>query len=81
MTANDTGNSPVTFLSHAQMREHQEADQAEPLSRVITDFVKYDGHWWIADRQGWHLVDDAYLIAKLDNHASWAGGSLYASGS
>lgn len=65
------------FISHEEMLRHQRQGEAEPLSRIITDFVTYGGQWWIADEDGWHVIDDKHLIAKLNNHATWADGTLY----
>lgn len=66
-------------IDHDQMKEHLLRGQAAPLSRMIPEFVRYDERWWIADHGGWLVVDDDRLIAKLDNHRTWASGNLYRS--
>jgi hypothetical protein len=68
------------FVSHGHMREHLAAGRAVPLSRLITDQVRYDGSWWLADQEGWHPVTDDVLAAKLDNFHAWADGNLYLGG-
>jgi hypothetical protein len=69
-----------TFISHARMEEYGQLGLATPLSRIITDFIKYGDRWWITDPHGWHLIDDQHLIIKLNNHATWADGGLYLGG-
>jgi hypothetical protein len=76
----DDGTDETVFLSHAQMQAYQERGLVSPLSRLITDFVTYDGKWWIADREGWTLIEDEQLIGKLNNHNTWARGGLYLGG-
>jgi hypothetical protein len=65
------------FITHEQMHEYRERNLARPLSRIMTDFTRYDEQWWIADQHGWYLIDDVQLVARLDNHAAWAEGDLY----
>lgn len=77
-SASEQPEAQQDFIS--DMQEHRQQGLAVPLSRIITEFIKYDERWWIADRSGWHVVDDQRLVAKLDNHQSWTEGGLYLGG-
>ncbi|MGH8794411.1 MAG: hypothetical protein ACRDXX_17395 [Stackebrandtia sp.] len=39
----------------------------EPLSPVITEFVRYLGHWWTIDPPEWIRVVDTEFAAWLDD--------------
>ncbi|MFI6785052.1 hypothetical protein [Micromonospora sp. NPDC050276] len=77
-TINDTTDG---FISHANMRELHGQGLATPLSRLITDHVRYDNRWWIADRDGWHLIVDGVLNGMLDTQRKWVDGNVYLGGS
>jgi hypothetical protein len=84
MTSNEPGGGAAdvsadarTVLSHAEMRELQTSGLAMALSRHVTDVVRYDDRWWIADRLGWTLVTEQRLIATLDRQSTWTCGGLY----
>jgi hypothetical protein len=49
---------------------------AAPLSRFITDIVRYRDHWWIAHTTTWLLITDAPTIGRLDRHTEWADAKL-----
>jgi hypothetical protein len=73
-----TGNEQTPVVSHEQMRDAQRAGHAVPLSKLITDIVRYRDHWWIGSAAGWILVDDPLLIQKLDDHRAWTEQQLLA---
>lgn len=68
------------FINHEQMRAHHENGLVTPLSRDITDHVQYNGHWWMADRNGWHLIDDDDLTQLLDTQRKWVEADVYLGG-
>lgn len=65
-------------VSHEQMRDAQEEGLAVPLSKLITDIVRYRDQWWIGSAVGWIVVDDPLLIQKLDAHRAWTDHRLLA---
>ncbi len=40
--------------------------RAQYLSATIRDFARYNGAWWLLDRDVWFLADDEELISSLD---------------
>lgn len=74
MTSPEAGDA---FISHSRMADLRDEGVATPLSRYIDDHTRYDGQWWIADRDGWHLVTDAALHEMLDVQSKWARGNIY----
>ncbi|MEU7925170.1 hypothetical protein [Micromonospora sp. NPDC049107] len=58
------------------MRELHGQGLATPLSRLITDHVRYDNRWWIADRDGWHLIVDDVLNGMRGCLANGVSGDL-----
>jgi len=73
-----TGDGATHAVSHEQMREAQQQGHAVPLSKLITDIVRYGDRWWIGSAVGWILVDDPLLIQKLDAHRAWTEQQLLA---
>lgn len=69
------------FINHEQMRIHQESGAVTPLSRDITDHVRFNGRWWIGDRNGWHLITDQQLADLLDTQRRWVEADVYLGGS
>jgi hypothetical protein len=74
MTASDRalGEGAEGFIGHERMRELHAQGLAVPLSRFITDHVRYQERWWIAERGGWHLVADGELDDLLNKQSTWS---------
>jgi hypothetical protein len=68
------------FINHDQMHAYHDAGLVTPLSRMITDHVRFADRWWIADRNGWHLITDDVLIHMLDTQVKWVEGNVYLGG-
>ena len=63
-------------VTYEEIRAGSERGDVVPLSDVITDIVRYRGHWWIANTHTWLLITDRTTTAKLDRHAEWANPKL-----
>ncbi|MEV6968618.1 hypothetical protein AB0M47_26235 [Hamadaea sp. NPDC051192] len=68
----------VLWLSHAQMRDMQEARLVRVVRSVEQEpaFVAYDGSWWAGGVLGWFRIDEkdpatAGLIAEIEEYAAW----------
>lgn len=61
---------PPLCLSHTEVVAAVKAGHAKPLSKLITDFVKYGDHWWILYKNGWILIDHSGLHSALEKQAA-----------
>lgn len=67
-----TGDAPdERLMTDDTMSSALAEGTARPLSRFVTDFVSYDGRWWLLTTQGWLRIDDAGLLAVLDRPGRW----------
>lgn len=57
-------------IAHTEMAAAIGAGTAQTLSRTITDIARYQGQWWLYDRDEWILADDDQLVADLDAAAA-----------
>ncbi|GHJ45912.1 hypothetical protein Cs7R123_32540 [Catellatospora sp. TT07R-123] len=67
-------------LSHDQMRHLIAAGQAAPMSADERHrmYVRYDGTWWIADRDGYTQITNPAHNIKLDTwHRRLTDGALW----
>jgi hypothetical protein len=60
----------VMEIAHSAMRTAFNDGHAVALTAAITDIVRYDGSWWLFDRDCWLRVTDAELAAGLDAFAA-----------
>ena len=60
----------VSDIAHPAMRAAFNEGRAVALTPAITDIVRYDGSWWLFDRDSWLRVTDADLAADLDAFAA-----------
>lgn len=63
-------------IGYAEMCAASKSGAATPLSTVITDIVRYRGHWWIAHTSSWLRITDEQTSQRLDRHAEWANPRL-----
>jgi hypothetical protein len=70
MTNTDSGHSavetPRAGIPLVQMQKALAAGEATPLSRTVTDIVRFQSSWWLFDRDGWVPVDSQQLSERLD---------------
>ena len=68
-TASDEPRTAIpNTLTNQAMQEATLAGSARPLSKIITDFARYQEHWWLACNGYWLRITDTQLIATLDDH-------------
>jgi hypothetical protein len=67
------------FLNGQHMDDALDSRQAEPLSPLVGDYVRYQEHWWIADADRWLRIDDAQLDELLTKYSRRLAGGLYGS--
>ena len=64
----------VSEITHSTMRAAFNDGRAVALTAAITDIVRYDGSWWLFDRDSWLRVTDTELAADLDAFAARSAG-------
>ncbi|MEZ0095993.1 hypothetical protein [Streptacidiphilus sp. EB129] len=58
--------SSTKVIKATVMAEALVCGRAQYLSATIRDFARYNGAWWLLDRDVWFLADDEELISSLD---------------
>lgn len=72
----DSNRAP-RFLSHAEIRDHVHDFAALPALRNQT-LVRYDGVWWVADRDGYTEITGTEHNTRLDRwHQRLTHGALW----
>lgn len=60
----------VSEIAHSTMRTAFNDGRAVALTAAITDIIRYEGFWWLFDRDCWLRVTDTELAAGLDAFAA-----------
>ncbi|WP_424534424.1 hypothetical protein ACOZ38_29555 [Sphaerisporangium viridialbum] len=58
------------FLTVATMGTHREQEAAVPLGKTVTDFLHYDGSWWVPGEGGWLRIIDPKLDRRLNERSA-----------
>lgn len=59
-------NMKMLVISAADMRTAWQKRQAIPLHPILSEFMHYDGSWWLLDTPDWVRVTDPALTELLD---------------